>query len=67
LRGRNRWDEKAGLGPDAISSKVIGALDAQAIRRYAMKRLATKTKEVSGIRRMKNRNLTIRLVAEKCT
>jgi hypothetical protein len=40
---------------------LIGALDAQEIRRYAMKRVATKNKEEFGIRRMKNRKLTIGL------
>src|SRR5271163_1124554 len=37
----NRWDEKAGLRRDAISSQVIGALEAQKIRRPAMKKLNT--------------------------
>jgi hypothetical protein len=29
--GENRWDEKAGLRRDAVSSQVIGAREAQEI------------------------------------
>jgi hypothetical protein len=37
--GDNRWDEKAGLQRDAISSQVIDALEAHEIRRPAVKML----------------------------
>jgi len=30
--GENRWDEKAGLRRDALSSQVIDALEAQEIK-----------------------------------
>jgi len=39
--GDNRWDEKAGLQRDALSSQVIGALEAREIRRSAMKKRTT--------------------------
>jgi hypothetical protein len=37
----NRWDEKAGLQRDALSSQVIDALRARETRRLAMKKLTT--------------------------
>jgi hypothetical protein len=37
--GANRWDEKAGLQRDALSSQVIDALKARETRRAAMKKL----------------------------
>jgi hypothetical protein len=37
----NRWDEKAGLQRDALSSQVIDALEARETRRPAMKKLTT--------------------------
>jgi hypothetical protein len=37
--GANRWDEKAGLQRDALSSQVIDALEARETRRAAMKKL----------------------------
>ena len=39
----NRWDEKAGLQRDALSSQVIDALEARETRRPAMKKLTTTT------------------------
>lgn len=39
--GDNRWDEKAGLRRDALSSQVIDALEARETRRPAMKELTT--------------------------
>jgi hypothetical protein len=39
--GANRWDEKAGLERDALSSQVIDALEARETRRPAMKKLTT--------------------------
>jgi len=39
--GDNRWDEKAGLQRDALSSQVIDALEARETRRPAMKKLTT--------------------------
>jgi hypothetical protein len=36
-----RWDEKAGLERDALSSQVIDALDVRETRRPAMKKLTT--------------------------
>jgi hypothetical protein len=39
--GDNRWDEKAGLERDALSSQVIDALEARETRRPAMKKLTT--------------------------
>jgi hypothetical protein len=39
--GDNRWDEKAGLQRDALSSQVIAALEARETRRPAMKKLTT--------------------------
>jgi hypothetical protein len=41
--GANRWDEKAGLRRDALSSQVIDALEAHETRRPAMKEPSTKT------------------------
>jgi hypothetical protein len=49
-----RWDEKAGLRRDALSSQVIDALVAQEIRRPAMKKPSTMT-------RCRNGQLTIGL------
>jgi transposase len=37
----NRWDEKAGLRRDAVRSQVIDVLEAQEIRRPAMKKVST--------------------------
>jgi Transposase len=42
--GDNRWDEKAGLRRDALSSQVIDALAAQEIRRPVMKKPSTMTR-----------------------
>jgi len=39
--GDNRWDEKAGLQREALSSQVIDALEARETRRPAMKKLTT--------------------------
>jgi hypothetical protein len=44
----NRWDEKAGLRRDALSSQVINALAAQEIRRPAMKKPSTMTRRRNG-------------------
>jgi hypothetical protein len=41
LTDDNRWDEKAGLQRDALSSQVIDALAAHEIRRPAMKKPST--------------------------
>src|SRR5450432_3079975 len=41
LVGVNRWDEKAGLRRDAVGFQVIDALEAQEIRRPAMKKVST--------------------------
>jgi predicted metal-dependent hydrolase len=38
-----RWDEKAGLQRDALSSQVIDALEARETRRPAMKKLTPTT------------------------
>jgi hypothetical protein len=43
-----RWDEKAGLRRDALSSQVIDALAAQEIRRPAMKKPSTMTRGRNG-------------------
>jgi len=39
--GYNRWDEKARLQRDPLSSQVIDALEAREVRRPAMKKLTT--------------------------
>jgi hypothetical protein len=41
--GDIRWNEKAGLQRDALSSQVIDALKARETRRPAMKKLTTTT------------------------
>src|ERR1700729_1727239 len=41
VRSSNRWDEKAGLQRDALSSQVTDALEARETRRPAMKKLTT--------------------------
>jgi hypothetical protein len=55
----NRWDEKAGLRRDAISSQVIDALEAHETRRPAMKKASTKTVRWRG--KLQDRQLTIGL------
>ena len=44
----HRWDEKAGLRRNALSSQVIDALVAQEIRRPAMKKPSTMTRRRNG-------------------
>jgi hypothetical protein len=48
IAGRNRWDEKAGLRRDAISFRVINALDAREIGRSPMKKLSKTFLETCG-------------------
>jgi hypothetical protein len=55
----NRWDEKAGLQRDALSSQVIDALEARETRRPAMKKASTTTLRQS--RKLQDRQLTIGL------
>jgi hypothetical protein len=49
-----RWDEKAGLRRDAVGSQVIDALEAQEIRRPAMKKISTtrQRSKTAGRRRL---------------
>jgi hypothetical protein len=55
----NRWDEKAGLRRDALSSQVIDALEAHETRRPAMKKASTKTVRRRG--KLQDGQLTIGL------
>ena len=57
--GANRWDEKAGLRRDALSSQVIDALEAHETRRPAMKK--PNTTALRRIRRLQDGQLTIGL------
>jgi hypothetical protein len=47
--GDNRWDEKADLQRDALSSQVIDALEARETRRPAMKKLASLINIISAV------------------
>jgi hypothetical protein len=57
--GANRWDEKAGLRRDAISSQGIDALKAHETRRPATKKPSTKTVRRTG--RLQDQQLTVGL------
>jgi hypothetical protein len=59
LIGANRWDEKAGLRRDALSSQVIDALEAHETRRPAVKKPSTTT--MCGMRKLHDGQLTIGL------
>src|SRR5450432_2771763 len=59
LVGVNRWDEKAGLRRNAVGSQVIDALEAQEIRRPAMKKVSTAA--AKQIRNFSEQKLTIGL------
>src|SRR5215831_7865804 len=54
-----RWDEKAGLRRDALSSQVIDALEAHETRRPAMKKPSTGA--LRQIRKLQDEQLTIGL------
>jgi hypothetical protein len=54
-----RWDEKAGLQRDAIRSQCFDVLEAQRIRRPAMKKVSTV--QASGNQIFKEQKLTIGL------
>jgi len=58
--GANRWDQKAGLQRDALSSQVIDALEAREIRSPAMKKLTT-TMMQQTLNRQDDRRLTVGL------
>src|ERR1700758_1352170 len=55
----NRWDEKAGLRRHALSSQVIDALEAHAIRRPAMRKPSTAALRRTG--KLQDRQLTVGL------